>query len=149
MKTQIVNIEDRFYSLGDLDVDAGVVNIDSGINEVRLAFDLTAAQSRQDAIWLDETDSGLSQANSVAIPERKLSADKIRIVKDRVKTICLTVRRILIALCPEERSAKPQVVVIDGGFDGRHVRTDMNGSPGNQVAIITTECVVITVGQIQ
>src|ERR1044072_1423124 len=121
MKPQVVHIEYRLQSLRDFYIHTRVIDEDSGVYKIRLAFNLAAAQTRQNAVRLDQADARLRQANAVAIPKRELPADKIRIVKDRVKAICLIVGRVLVALCPEKRSAKTQIVVIDRRLQRRHV----------------------------
>jgi hypothetical protein len=113
MEPQVIQVQDGFDSLRDLNVNARVVNKNPGINEVRLPFDLTAAQTGQNAIRLDQPDASLRQPNAVTVPKRKLSTDEIWIVKDSVKPVRLAVRGILVALGPKERSAKAQVIVID------------------------------------
>ena len=69
METQIVNVEDRFHTLSDIGVDARVVNEDAGIDEVRLALSFAAAQTRQNAIRLDQANARLGQPDAVAVPE--------------------------------------------------------------------------------
>src|SRR5437764_465459 len=69
MKTQVVNIEDCFHALSDIGVNARVVNKDAGIDKVRLALNLAAAQTRQNAIGLDQANAGLGQPDAIAIPE--------------------------------------------------------------------------------
>ena len=113
MKAQVIHVEDSLQPLRHFHVHARVVNKDSGIDEVRLTFNLAAAQAGQNAVRLNQANTCLRQTNPVAIPKRKLSADKIRIVEDRVEARRLTIRRILVALRPEKRSTKAQVVVID------------------------------------
>src|SRR6185295_5981189 len=87
MKFQVIHIEDRFDSLRDLSIDSTVVDKDSGINKIRLAFDLAAAQARQNAVWMHQPDTGLRQTDAVTVPKRKLTAGKIRIVEDRVESV--------------------------------------------------------------
>src|SRR5258708_33671309 len=101
MKTQVVHIENCLQTLRYFHIDATVVNEDSGIDEVGLAFDLAAAKRRQDAVRLHQADTGLGQTDAVPIPKRKLTANKIRIVENRVKARRLTVSWILVPLCPE------------------------------------------------
>src|SRR2546423_14145336 len=149
MKAQVVHIEDCFDSLRHFHIDAAVINKNAGIDEVRLALDLAATQRRQDAVWLNQANPCLRQANSISIPKRKLSADKIRIVKDRVETISFTVSWILITLRPEKRSAKSQVVMIDRRLNCGHVRTDKHRPSGNRISIVTAKAVVVRVRQIQ
>src|SRR6202521_2210396 len=149
MKAQIVHVKDRFQTLRNFHVHARVVNKDSGIDEVCLPFDLAAAQAGQNAVRLYQADSGLRQADAVAIPERELPADKIRIVEDRVKAICLSIRRVLIALRPEKRSAKTKVIFVDRSLDCRHVRTDVHRATSDRITIVATEGVVIRVRQVE
>src|SRR6185436_18131213 len=149
MKAQVVHIKYRFQTLGDLGVDAGVVNKDSGIDEVCLAFDLAAAQARQNAVRLHQAHAGLRQANAVAVPERELPADKIRIVENCVKTIRVTIVGVLITLREENRSAKSQVVMIYRRFDGRHVRADVDRTARDWILIVAAKRVVVTVRQVQ
>jgi len=104
MKPQVANIEHRLDSLGDLDVDAGVVDEDSGINEIRLTLDLAAAKTRKKTIRLHQSDTGLSQTNSAAIEKGKLTSDEVRIVQDRIEARSLLIGRVLVTLGPEERT---------------------------------------------
>ena len=69
METQIVNVEDRFHALSNIGVNARVVNKDAGIHKVSLALKLTAAQTRQNAIGLDQANARLGQPDAVAIPK--------------------------------------------------------------------------------
>src|SRR5437868_1151837 len=69
METQIVNVEDRFHALSNIGVNARVVNKDARIHKVSLALKLTAAQTRQDAIGLDQANARLGQPDAVAIPK--------------------------------------------------------------------------------
>ena len=89
MKPQIVDIENCFDSLSQLDVDAGVINVDAGIDKICLALNFAATQTWQHAVWLHEADACLRQTNTVAVPIRKLAANKIRIIKNGVKSRCL------------------------------------------------------------
>src|SRR5690349_13783145 len=82
MKAQVVYVHDCFHTLRQLNIDAGVVNEEAGIDEVCLSLNLAAAQSRQETIRLDQAHAGLRQTNSVAHPERKLPAGEVRIVED-------------------------------------------------------------------
>src|SRR6185369_2973239 len=97
MKSQVVQVQDGLDSLRYFNIHPAVVNENSRIDEVRLPFGLAAAQTRQDAVCLHQTNTGLRQPNPVAVPKRKLAADEIRIVKDGVKAVRLTVGRILVA----------------------------------------------------
>src|SRR5260370_34797334 len=139
MKAQVVRVKNRFQTLRNFHVHARVVNKDSGIDEVRLPFDLAAAQAGQNAVRLHQTNSGLRQADAVAIPEREFPAGKIRIVEDRVKAICLPISRVLIALRPEKRSAKTKVVFVDRSLDRGHVRTDVNPATTDRILIVAAE----------
>src|ERR1041385_6599504 len=49
MKPQVVKIEHSLDALRDLGIDSTVVDKDSGINKIRLPFDLAAAQAWQKA----------------------------------------------------------------------------------------------------
>src|SRR5437867_4532282 len=102
MKTQIVHVEYGFHSLGDLGIDAAVVDKNSRIDKVGLAFSFAAAQGGQDAVRLNQANTGLGQTYPVAVPKRELSADKIWIVEDRIEAVRLTVGGILIALREKE-----------------------------------------------
>src|SRR5258708_35590005 len=102
MEAQIIDGEDRFQPLRNFDIDAHVVDKNSRIDKVGLAFDLAAAQRRQNAVGLHQADSSLGQADAVAIPKRKLTAHEIWIVKDSVKSSRLAVSRILVALRPKK-----------------------------------------------
>src|SRR5436190_20479341 len=104
MKSQVINIEPRLDSLRDLGVGSAVVDKDSGINKIRLPFDLAAAQARQNTVRLHQAHTGLGQPNAVAVPERKLAANKIRIVEDRIEPVGPSISRIPIALGKEKRS---------------------------------------------
>ena len=53
MKPQVINIEDRFDSLRHFDINSAVINKNSWINEIRLPFDLAAAQAGQNAVRLN------------------------------------------------------------------------------------------------
>src|SRR5262249_17626271 len=63
MKSQVVQVKDRFDSLSDFDINASVVNENSRIDEVRLPFSFTAAQTWQNAVRLNKSHAGLRQAN--------------------------------------------------------------------------------------
>src|SRR5436190_7651370 len=110
MKAKIVDVKDRLQSLRHFGIDAGVVNKYSGIDEVRLAFNLAAAKRGQNAVRLHQAHAGLGQANPISIPERELAANEIGIVKDCVEAGSLSICGILIARGPEERPAKTKVV---------------------------------------
>ena len=69
MKAQIVDVEDGLDALRDININSGVVNKDSGIDEVRLSLSLAAAQTRQDAVGLNEADASLRQSDALPIPE--------------------------------------------------------------------------------
>ena len=43
MKAQVVDVEDGLDALCDININSGVVNKDSGIDEVRLSLSLAAA----------------------------------------------------------------------------------------------------------
>ena len=86
MKPQIVDIENCLDPLRHFNIKTGVVNKDPWIHKIRLPLNLATSQTRQQAIRLDQADASLRQSNSVAYPKRKLPANKIRIVKDRVET---------------------------------------------------------------
>src|ERR1051325_5860189 len=94
MKSQVVHIEHRFDSLRDFRIYSAVINKDSGINKICLAFDLAAAQARQNTVRLHQADARLRQTDPVPIPKRKLAAHKIRIVENRVESIGAIVSRI-------------------------------------------------------
>src|SRR6185503_12075758 len=113
------------------------------------ALDLAAAKRRQQAVRLNQSHTCLRQTNSVSVPKRKLTADEVRIVKNRIEPVCSIVRRILVALRPEDRSAKTQVVDIDRSLNRRHVRTNVHRPSGNWIPIVTPERVVVAVRQIQ
>ena len=104
VKPQIVHIHNRLDTLRHFDIHARVVNKNSGINKIRLALNLAASQTRQQTVRLDQSHARLRQANSISNPKRKLPADKIRIVEDRIETRSAFVGRIAVALCPQERS---------------------------------------------
>src|SRR6185436_2681136 len=130
-------------------IDSRVIDEDSGVNKVRLTLDLAAAQARQKTVGLDQTDARLRKTYAITIPKRKLSADEIRIIENRVEAVSLTIGRVLITLRPEKRSAISQIIEIDRRFHRRHVRADVDRASGNRVAIVAAECVVVRVGQIQ
>src|SRR5437762_1047293 len=113
MKSEIINIEHSLQSLGDFGVDAAVIDKNSRVNKIRLPFDLAAAQTRQNAVWLHQSHTDLGQPDPVPVPERKLAAGKIRIVENRVKPVGPRINRILIALGKEKRSAKAKIIAID------------------------------------
>ena len=106
MKAQIVHVDDCFHALRQLDVDAGVVNEDAGIDEVRLSLNLAAAQRRQKTVRLDQAHTRLRQTNSVAHPKRKLPASEVRIVEDGVEASGSSIRRIPVSLSPQKRAFK-------------------------------------------
>ena len=122
MKPQIVGVEDRLDSLRHFDINSGVVNKDARIDKICLSLSLAAAQTRQETIRLDQTHTRLRQTNAVAVPERKLPADEIWIVEDRIKAGRLIVSGIRVTLRPEKRSFESQVVVVDRRLDRGHVR---------------------------
>src|SRR6185369_8080289 len=80
VKPQKVDVDDCFDSLRQFHINAAVVNKDSGIYEICLSLRLTASQTRQETVRLDQTDTSLRQTNSIPHPERKLPTNKIRIV---------------------------------------------------------------------
>src|SRR5438132_153523 len=149
MKTQIVNVEDRFHALGDLGVDPRVVDEDAGIDKIGLALDLAAAQARQHAIGLHQANARLGQPDAIAIPERKLSADEIGIVEDRIESGGLRVSGIRVPLSKKEGAFETQIVMIDRGFDGSHIRLYTHAASGDRVTIVATKSVKIRMRQIQ
>jgi hypothetical protein len=91
----------------------------------------------------------LRQTDAIAIPERELPADKIRIIEDGIKPCRFCIGRVLVALREEERAAKAQVVFINGCLYGSHVRFDTRASPRNRIAVVAPEGVVVSVRKIQ
>src|SRR5678816_2366186 len=91
-------------------IHAAVVDVDSGIHEIRLALRLAASQRRQQTIRLDQPHTRLRQTNSISDPVRKLPTSKIRIVENRIEARSAFVSRIAIALCPEKRAFEPHVI---------------------------------------
>src|SRR5215813_1019620 len=102
MKAQVVNVEYGFQPLRDFSINAGVVDKDAGVHEIRLPLSLAATQARQQTVGLHQSHSRLRQANSISIPERKLAANQIWVIQNRVEPRCLSVGRIGITLCPKE-----------------------------------------------
>src|ERR1051325_9471347 len=113
MKTQIVDVNHSLHSLRHFNIHSRIVNKDPRIHKIRLALNLAASQTRQQTIRLDQPDACLRQTNSVSHPERKLSADEIRIVEDGVESRCALVSRIAVTLCPENRTFEAKIVAIN------------------------------------
>src|SRR5215467_10343538 len=120
MKSQVVNIHHRLHTLRHVDIDATVVNKNSGVDKIRLPLRLAAAQTRQQTVRLDQAHACLRQTNSIPHPVRKLPASKIRIVKDRVEACCAIVSRVAIALCPQKRALEAQIITVDRKLSSRH-----------------------------
>src|SRR5262249_26012739 len=119
------------------------------IDEIRLSLSLAAAQTRQQTIRLDQTNTGLRQANPIAHPKRKLSAGKIRIVKDRIEASGAIIRRILVPLRPQKRTLKSQIIFVDRSFDCSHVRSHRDATARNRIMLIVSKREVVRVRQIQ
>src|ERR1044072_1713358 len=149
MKSQVIDIEHSFDSLCDFGIDAAAVDKNSRVNKVRLPFDFAAAEARQNTVRVHQADAGLRQADAVSVPKSRLTTNEIRIIEDRIEPVCLIVGRILVALSEEKRSAKAQIIMIDGGLDGCHVRADVHRPPRDRILIVPAKDVVITIGQIQ
>ena len=148
MEAQIVPVEDQLDTLGKVNVNAGVIDQDAGINEVRLPLNLAAAQRRQERVRLHQADGCAGERDADAIPERELAADEIRIIEDGVEPGSALVGRILVALREEERCTVAQEVAIHRSLDRRHLRTNRNGPTRNRVAVVVPEGEVVHVRQI-
>src|SRR5205085_10808594 len=98
---------------------------------------------------LNKSYACLRQSYALTIPERELPANEIRIIEYRVEACGFVVRRILIALRPEERGAETKVVFINRSLDRSHVRFYSHTSACNRITIIAPKCEVIRVRDIQ
>src|ERR1044072_8652995 len=126
MKAQGVDVNHSLHSLRQFNIHSRVVNKDPRIHKIRLPLNLTAPQTRQQAIRLDQPDARLRQANSVSYPERKLPAHKIRSVEDRIEAGGASVNRIAVTLRPEERAFEAKVVAVDRRLHRRHVGSHLH-----------------------
>jgi len=98
MKAQVIGVKDRFQPLRDFHINACVVDKNSRIDKVRLAFNLTAAQRGQKTVLAAPDRHRSASGVCHAVPKRKLPTHEIRIVEDGVKSARPSVCRILIAL---------------------------------------------------
>src|SRR5262249_29550629 len=117
LEPEVVQVEDGFELLSNVGIGPGVVNKDSGIDEVGLAFKFAAAQTREQAVTTDQSHCGLSEPDFLAVPEAESSTRKFGKIKNRVKSSCSTVKWVLIAGRPKERPAYPKPIPILGKFD--------------------------------
>src|SRR4030095_10029330 len=112
MEPKIVGVKDCLHPLRYFNIDAGVIDEDSGIEEVRLPLNLAAPQTREQTVRLDQTNPRLRETNAITDPERKLATDKIWIVEDRVEPCGSVVSRITVSLRREKGAFEPQVIAI-------------------------------------
>src|SRR5689334_9876346 len=145
MKAQIVYVHDCFHALRQLNVDAGVVNEEAGIDEVCLSLNLAAAQCRQETVRLDQVHAGLRQTNSVAHPERKLPTGEVWIVEDRIETSGSSIRRIPVSLSPQKRALESQVIPVNRRLDRSHVRSHIHPLSSDRIMLVVSKREVVRV----
>src|SRR6185369_10191548 len=110
---------------------------------------LAASQARQKTVRLHQADACLRQTNPVANPKRKLSTCKIRIVEDRIEARGPVVRRVRVALRPQERALEAQVIAVNRRLDSGHVRTHLHTSSGNRISLVVTKRIVVRMREIE
>src|SRR5258705_13713305 len=110
MKPKVVDVEYRLQALRNFNIHASVIDEYSRVDEVCLSLDLAASQTWQQAIRLNQTHTGLGQANAIPNPEGKLPTNEVWIIEDSVEPSGLVVRGTAVSLGPEKRSLEAEVI---------------------------------------
>src|SRR5262249_11121061 len=149
LESQIIDVEDGFQFLRQVGVGADVVKEDAGIDKIRLAFELAAAEARKQAVFTDQGHSGLGQPNLLAVPEAELAAGKFGKIENGVEPSTGAVKGIFITRSPKERSAYSEPVSILRKLDRRHLSIDVNRPASDRVVAIVAERLVERVSNVQ
>src|SRR5215213_11552703 len=145
MEPQIVEVDYSLHTLRDFNVNSRVVNKNPGVHKIRLPLNLTASQTRQQAIRLDQPHACLRQPNSISNPKRELSANKVRIVEDSIEARGTFVSWITIALRPKERTLETKIVPIDRRLYSREVGSHLHSTTGDLISLVMTKREVVRV----
>src|SRR5262249_8700421 len=117
-----IGVSDQADFRRDVEIDAGIGEVETGVDEVTLSLDLARLQVRQQALAAGEIDA--EQPNRLSLPVAELAAGEIGIVENRIEAGGVSVARVLIAGSPEERGAETNPVSIIGKLNRGHLRED-------------------------
>src|SRR5436853_169807 len=112
MEVRIVGVQQGAQLRRQFGFRAEVVNEDAGIDEVRLAFGLAAAQARQQAARRRQQDRCVGQRDALRVEEADATAGELLMIENRIEAARGAVKRLLVARRKEERAFESEPVAI-------------------------------------
>src|SRR5262249_41197320 len=149
MEAQVVIVDEGAKFRRDVNVNARVVERQTGVDEIGLPLKFAAAQGGNQTVRPDQLRAGLRQTDLLRIPEADFAAGEIRMIHDRVEAARRVVIHIRVTRTEKARDAVTNPVEIHRNFGGGHLRVDALGASGYRVVRVAPDRLIERVGDVQ